>query len=150
VISGVSQCITDTTREALPGGELEGMSVTATMAVGATDDTAYQRWVAVADAFGDVEDVDNALAMGGYTVMASLLTALEGAEGEVTPASAAETIKSMDEAEYPGADDVTFQCGGTVYPEQPAVCTNQSLQATLDADGNPASYEVADPTDILP
>jgi branched-chain amino acid transport system substrate-binding protein len=150
VISGVSQCITDTTREALSGGELEDMAVTATMAVGADDDTAYQRYVAVADTYGDIADVENALAMGGYTVMSSLLTALEGAEGEVTPASVAETIKSMEEAEFPGADGVTFQCGGTVYPKQPAVCTNQSLQATLDADGNPASYEVADPSDVLP
>jgi branched-chain amino acid transport system substrate-binding protein len=148
--SGVSQCITDATREALPGGELEGFSVTATMAVGDDSNEAYQRYVAVMGAYGDVEDVDNALGMGGYTVMASLLTALDGLEGEVTTESVAETVKSMEAADYPGATGVTFQCGGSAYEPQPAVCTNQSLQATLDADGNPTGYEVADPTDILP
>lgn len=148
--SGVSQCITDATREALSGGELEGFSVTAIMAVGAEDDTAYQRYVAVMDEYGEVADVENALGMGGYTVMASLLTALDGLEGEVTPESVAEAIKTMDEADYPGADGMTFQCGGSAYEPNPAVCTNQSLQATLDANGNPTGYEVADPTDILP
>jgi hypothetical protein len=29
------------------------------------------------------------------------------------------------------------------------VCTNGSLRAVLDADGNPASYEPVDSTDIL-
>jgi branched-chain amino acid transport system substrate-binding protein len=102
------------------------------------------------DEYGEVEDVDNALGMGGYTVMASLLTALDGLDGEVTPDSVAETVKSMDEADYPGATGMSFQCGGSAYEPQPAVCTNQWLQATLDADGNPPGYEVADPTDILP
>jgi hypothetical protein len=30
------------------------------------------------------------------------------------------------------------------------VCSNGSLRATLDADGNPASYEPVDSTEILP
>ena len=61
-------------------------------------------------------DVDNALAMGAYTTMASLATALAGISGDITPATAAEAIKTMDEADYPGAAGLTFQCGGTVFP----------------------------------
>ena len=64
--------------------------------------------------------------------------------------AAAQAIKSMDEADYPGADGLTFQCGGSAFPAQPAVCSNNSLRATLDAEGNPASYEAVDSTDILP
>jgi hypothetical protein len=44
-------------------------------------------------------------------------------------------------------------CSGVLtmrFAEQPAVCSNGSLRATLDAEGNPASYEAVDSTDILP
>jgi branched-chain amino acid transport system substrate-binding protein len=150
-ITAVSQCITDATREAVPGEVLENVSITATMAVGATDDAAYQLYQAVMGEYGTaVADVDNALAMGGYTVMSSLAAALQGiSPDDVTPASAAEAIKTMEPADYPGAAGLTFQCGGTAYPPQPAVCSNNSLRATLDAEGNPASYEPVDSTDIL-
>jgi branched-chain amino acid transport system substrate-binding protein len=150
-ITSISQCITDATREGVSGGGLEGISITATQAVGAADDPAYQLYEAVMVEYGqDVEDVPNALAMGGYTIVSSLAAALDGVSGDITPATAAETIKAMQETDYPGADGITFQCGGSAFPEQPAVCTNQSLRAVLDADGNPASYEAVDSTDILP
>jgi branched-chain amino acid transport system substrate-binding protein len=148
-IGAVSQCITDATREALPD-DLEGISVLATMALGDTSDPAYQLYQAVMGAFGqEVEDVDNSLGMGGYTVMSTLLTALGELSGEVTPETAAEAIKAMPESDYPGADGITFQCGGSQFPSQPAVCSNQSLRATLDADGNPASYEVIDASEAV-
>ncbi|HET8618690.1 MAG TPA: ABC transporter substrate-binding protein [Acidimicrobiales bacterium] len=149
-ITSIAQCITDATRQALPG-QLEGIDITSTMALGDTSDPAYQLYEEVIATFGeDVEDVENATAMGGYTAMSSLITALQGISGEVTPQSAAAAIRSMEEADYPGADGLTFQCGGTAYEPQPAVCSNGSLRATLDADGNPASYEAVDSTDILP
>ena len=88
--------------------------------------------------------------MGGYVAMASLLTSLEEISGEITVESIIDTIKSMPEAELPGGGGMTYQCGGSAAPELPAVCTNQSLRAVLDADGNPASYEAVDSTDILP
>jgi branched-chain amino acid transport system substrate-binding protein len=104
----------------------------------------------VIDAFGDdVQDPENATAMGAYTVMGSLAAALEGMSGDITPESVGETINAMSEAEFPGADGVTFQCGGSAYEPEPAVCTNQSLRAVLDAEGNPASYEVVDSTEIV-
>lgn len=149
-ITSISQCITDTTREAVPGEQLEGISLTATMAVGDTDDPAYQLYQAVMGTFGaDVADVDNALAMGAYTTMASLAASLEGISDDITPATVAEAITTMDEADYPGADGLTFQCGGTAFPSQPAVCSNNSLRATLDAEGLPASYEPVDSSDIV-
>jgi branched-chain amino acid transport system substrate-binding protein len=148
-ITSISQCITDATREAL-GDQLEGINITATQAVGDTDDAKYQLYEAVMATYGqDVEDVNNALAMGGYTTTASMATALAEAEGDITPETAAEAIKAMPESEYPGADGLMFQCGGSAFPSQPAVCTNQSLRATLDAEGNPASYEPIDPSDSL-
>jgi branched-chain amino acid transport system substrate-binding protein len=149
-ITTVAQCITDATRDALPGGELEGVSIIATQAVGATDDPAYQLYEAVMATYGDdVEDVENALAMGGFTVMASLATSLEGIEGDITSQTVASTINEMPEADFPGADGLTFQCGGSMFEAEPAVCTNGSLRAVLDAEGNPARYEPVDSTEIL-
>jgi branched-chain amino acid transport system substrate-binding protein len=149
-ITAVSQCITDATREALAGGGLEGISLVATMALGAEDDETYQRYLAVVDAYGDdVEDVENINGFGGYVAMTSLAASLDGIEGDITPDTVTETIKSMPETGYPGADGMTFQCGGTAFEPAPAVCTNQSLRATLDAEGNPASYEPVDSTEIL-
>jgi branched-chain amino acid transport system substrate-binding protein len=150
-IATVSQCITDATRKGVPSPGLKGIAITATQAVGDTSDTAYQRYQAVMSTYGkDVKDVPNALAMGGYTAMSSLAEGLAGVTGDVTPASAAAAIKSMKKADFPGADGITFQCGGTAFPAQPAVCTNQSLSATLDANGEIAKYEPVDSTDILP
>lgn len=143
-ITSISQCITDATREAV-GSDLEGISIIATQAVGASDDPAYQLYEAVMATYGDdVEDVDNALAMGAYTTTYALATALQEVEGEVTTESAAEAIRSMPESDYPGADGLTFQCGGSAFPDSPAVCMNGSLRATLDGEGNPASYEAVD------
>jgi branched-chain amino acid transport system substrate-binding protein len=149
-ITTISQCITDVTREAIPGDQLEGISITAIMALGATDDEAYQLYQAVMGTYGtEVTDVDNALTMGAYTTMASLAAALGGISGDITSARAAEAIKSMDEADYPGAAGLTFQCGGSAFPSEPAICSNNSLRASLDAEGVPASYEPVDSTDIL-
>lgn len=150
-IATVSQCITDATRKGVPNGGLEGVNITATQAVGAKDDTAYQRYEAVMAKYGtDVKDVPNALAMGGYTAMSSLAESLAGIKGDITTETAASAIKAMKKSDYPGADGITFQCGGSAFPAQPAVCTNQSLRATLDKDGNVAKYDPVDSTDILP
>lgn len=150
-ITSITQCITDVTREQVPGEQLEGIKLTSTAALGDEENEAYQRYQAVMGAYGqDVEDVDNFLGFGAYTIMASLASALEGIEGDITPETVTETIKSMPETDYPGAEGMSFQCGGSAFPEQPAVCTNQSLAAELDANGQPSGYEVVDPTDILP
>jgi branched-chain amino acid transport system substrate-binding protein len=149
-ISGVAQCITDATREALPAEQLEGIEITATIALGDDEDPAYQLYEAVMATYGEnVDDVENALSMQAYAVMASLATAMDGVEGDITPETATEAIKAMPESEYPGAGGVTFQCGGEAFPEQPAVCTNQSLRAILDAEGVPASYEAIDSSDAV-
>ena len=149
-ITSISQCVTDATREALPAESLEGVSLLSLLAIGDDDDAAYQLYQAVVGTYGeDVEDVDNALGMGAYTTMASLGLALEGIEGDITHETVIETIKSMDEADYPGAEGLTFQCGGSASPDQPAVCSNGALRAVLDASGEATTYEPSDASDAL-
>jgi branched-chain amino acid transport system substrate-binding protein len=149
-ITSVSQCITDATREALPGGELEGISIISSYAIGAADDPSYQLYEAVMETYGgDLDDVADIYPMGAYTVMSALATALEGISGDITPQSVTQTIKAMPEQELPGGGGATFQCGGSAVASLPAVCTNQWLRTTLDAEGQPSGYEVQDSSDIL-
>ena len=148
-VTAVSQCITDGTREALPGDQLEGIYVTSGVALGATDDPTYQRFEAVMGAYGDDVDLGSNVSMVGYTVMAALATSLDGIVGDITPATVTQAIKAMPEAELPGGGGVTFRCGGSAMATNPALCSNQWLRATLDPDGEPASYDAIDSTDIL-
>jgi branched-chain amino acid transport system substrate-binding protein len=148
-IAAITQCITDGTREAMPGG-LEGINVLSTLALGATDDPTYQTYQAVMGEYGqEVEDVDNLIAMGGYAAVAALGTALEGLSGEATPATVVEAVRAMPESEYPGGGGVTYRCNGEADPKIPPTCTNQWLRTTLDADGNPTTYTVEDSTDLV-
>jgi branched-chain amino acid transport system substrate-binding protein len=149
-IASVSQCITDATRTAVPGDVLEGTFITSTVALGATDDPTFQLYEAVMDAYGqDVQHVANAGTMSGYAAMAALLTSLADISGAITPQTVLETIRAMPEAELPGAGGVTFRCDGSADPALPAVCTNQALRTQLDGEGQPASYEVVDASDVL-
>jgi|RhiMethySRZTD1v2_1073278.scaffolds.fasta_scaffold03358_7 branched-chain amino acid transport system substrate-binding protein len=148
-VTAVSQCITDATRDALPGEQLEGTFVTSGVAVGAADDPTYQLYEAVVSAYGHDVDVENNVSMVGYTVTAALATSLDGITGDITPATVTEAIKAMPEAELPGGGGVRFRCGGSSMATNPALCSNQWLRATLDAHGEPASYDAVDSTDIL-
>jgi branched-chain amino acid transport system substrate-binding protein len=144
-VTSITQCITDATREAVAGDVLEGIFVTSTIALGADDDPTFQLYEEIVDTFGEgIQDSVNATAMGGYVAMASLLTSLEELSGDVTVESVIEAIKSMPEADVPGGGGMTFQCGGSADPAQPAVCTNQSLRTALDTEGQPTEYEVVD------
>jgi branched-chain amino acid transport system substrate-binding protein len=149
-ITTVAQCVTDATREAVPGEQLEGISLTANVALGAEDDETFQLYQAVMDAFGDdVEDVNNPITMSAYTAVGALVTAMADVEGDITPESVNEAIKAMPESELPGGGGVMYQCGGSALATQPAVCTNQWLRTSLDGEGQPAGYEVVDSSAIL-
>jgi branched-chain amino acid transport system substrate-binding protein len=144
-ITTITQCITDATREAVDSSVLEGMYVTATAAVGATDDPGYQLYVAIMEKYTDDSDIDNGITMGAYVSMASFLTGLEKLKGDVTTESVNSTIKAMDKTLMPGGGGLEYQCGGTAVPATPSVCTSQVLQAKLDAEGKPAEYTVGNP-----
>ena len=149
-VTSITQCVTDATREAVAGETLEGMYLTSSLALGATDDPTYQLYQAVMSEYGDdVGDVENATSMGGYTAMASLATSLEGISADVTRESVVATIKTMPEQELPGGGGMTFRCGGSAVASQPAVCSSQWLRTQLDAEGRPTSYEPIDSTDLL-
>jgi branched-chain amino acid transport system substrate-binding protein len=78
-----------------------------------------------------------------------LATALADVTGDVTPASAIAAIEAMPESDLPGGAGMTYQCGGSAIESMPAVCSNQWLRTTLDADGQPTDYEPVDSSEIL-
>jgi branched-chain amino acid transport system substrate-binding protein len=143
-VSSVSQCITDATREQSPKDILDGMHLTALTTVGATDDPGYQLYDAVMRQYSDIEEIDNPITMSAYTTVSSLLTSLAGLEGEVTPDTANKAIRSMQESEIPGAGGMKFQCNATASEQYPSVCSAQTLQSQLDANGRPVEYTVAE------
>ena len=148
-ISGVSYCFTDATRTAL-GSDLEGISVLAPLADGATDDPTYQLYQAVmAEYGGDVDEADGYYALSGYAAVATLAAALETIEGDVDTETVAATIRAMPETELPAGGGGTFRCGGSAVPDLPAVCTNQWLRGELDATGEVASYTLEDSSEVV-
>jgi branched-chain amino acid transport system substrate-binding protein len=149
-ITAISQCVTDATRDALPGG-LEGVNVLSTLALGATDDPTFELYQAVMATYGgDVTDINNLTSMGGYAAVASLATALQGiGADDITRATVIEAIRSMPESAYPGGGGMSYQCNGQAFPEAPPVCSNQWLRTQLDADGHPTAYTVEDSTDLF-
>ena len=148
-VTAVSQCMTDATREALAGEQLEGTYVTSGVAVGADDDPTYQLYEAVMDAYGENVEVDSQVSVVGYSVVAALATSLEGMSGDVTPATVTQAVKAMPEAELPAGGGVMFRCGGSSSTTSPALCSNEWLRATLGPDGQPTGYEAVDSTDLV-
>ncbi|MEX5712181.1 ABC transporter substrate-binding protein [Parafrankia sp. FMc6] len=147
-LSGVSQCVTDATREAVPGEELEGMVIAAATPTG-VDNPSTRLYEAVVDAYG--EDIDTSVPEGMimFTALAGFQTALEGISGDdVTHETVIETIKSMPEQELPGAGGMHFRCNGKAGATTPAVCVRGGLVTTLDAEGRPSTYEVLGSTPI--
>ncbi|UDY37638.1 ABC transporter substrate-binding protein [Dermatobacter hominis] len=148
-ITAVNQCITDATRTAMPG-QLGGINLLATLAVGAVDDPTYELYLAVMGAYAPtVEDLANATTVGGYAAVAALATALQDLSGDVTPETVASAIKKMPESDFPAGGGIRFRCGGSAMPASPAVCTNQWLRTVTDADGNPTEYTVEDSSNLF-
>lgn len=141
-IATVAPCITDATRTAIPGDYLEGMVVSSPAPVGVEDEsTELYRTVLETFGAGDV-DTTRISGVGTFLVFTGLDVGLDGLDGDITPESVIDTMKSMEEADLPGGGGLTIQCGGSAVPDSPAVCTDQGLYTTLDAEGQPETFEV--------
>jgi branched-chain amino acid transport system substrate-binding protein len=80
--------------------------------------------------------------------MGAFGAALKGLKGDVTSASVLSTIKGMDWTVVPGTGGLHFRCSGKADPTQPAVCSNATNAATLDAKGVAASYTPVNDAEI--
>ncbi|CAI7975299.1 ABC-type branched-chain amino acid transport systems periplasmic component-like protein [Frankia sp. Hr75.2] len=146
-LAAIAHCITDATREAVPGDFLEGMTVTATAPLG-SDDPAVRLFEAVMKTYGKDIDTTEAGAAGMYLTVSALHSALEGITGDLTPATVTAKIKAMPEKDLPGATGLRFRCNGKAYPTLPAECSRGGLITTLDEKGQPTTYEAVGVTPI--
>jgi branched-chain amino acid transport system substrate-binding protein len=140
--TAITQCITDATRTALPG-QLEGIVVSSAAPVGAEDEST-ELYRAVTETYGNDIDTSRIAGYGAFMAVAGLAAAVEDISGEITVESITATIQSMPERDLPGSGGLTFHCGVEVVPGSPAVCVVGSLRTTLDAEGQPTTYEVSE------
>ena len=146
-VTGVSQCISDRTREAVPGDVLEGMLVPATVPLG-VDNPSTRLFNAVATTYGEDVDTSRVAALSMFTVLAAFQTATGGISGDVTPETVIAAIKAMPETDLPGAGGLRFRCNGKADATMPAVCVRGGLVTTLDSEGQPSEYEAVGVTPI--
>nr|WP_083418914.1 ABC transporter substrate-binding protein [Pseudofrankia sp. BMG5.36] len=146
-VSGISQCITDATRKAVPASVLSGMVVSATVPNGGSDPSTAL-YDAVIKTYGHGIDNTAISGRGMFVTLGALATALEGISGDITPKSVIATIKAMPERELPGVAGLRFRCNGKAAPDTPAVCVRGGLSTTLDDKGQPTKFEVLGSTPI--
>lgn len=146
----ISFCATDAMRDALGGtGVLEGMRLGASDTLGDGSDPSTVQYNAVMDAYA-ASDIprDSSSPSAIYSSFAGLALGTAGLEGEVTPESVIEAMRSMDNEVLPGTGGRLFRCNGNASPSGPAVCSASGLSATLDAEGFPVSYAVFNDEEI--
>ena len=86
--------------------------------VGVEDGTT-ELYRAVADEYGEDIDTSRIAGVGAFVVVAGFATAVEGIAGDVTPESVVAAMRSMPEAELPGAGGLRFRCDGEAVPGSP-------------------------------
>ncbi|CUU59259.1 branched-chain amino acid transport system substrate-binding protein [Parafrankia irregularis] len=147
-ITSIAQCVTDATREAVPGDFLEGMTVSASAPLG-TDNPSSRLYNAVVDAYGSGDiDTSTVTGMTMFITLSGLQAATADISGDITPATVTAAIKAMPEKELPGTGGMKFRCNGKAFTNTPAVCVRGGLVTTLDGKGQPAEYKTLGNTPI--
>jgi branched-chain amino acid transport system substrate-binding protein len=114
------------------------------------DDAEYKLYAAVMEKFATKKvELDGAApAANGLTVALAFGRAVAGLKGDATRESVIAAISSMSAQKLPIGGGLTFRCNRP-DPKQTSVCSTGALGTTLDADGNPAKYEVLDVSSLL-
>jgi branched-chain amino acid transport system substrate-binding protein len=75
-----------------------------------------------------------------FNALSGFGIATHGLNGDVTPQSIITATKAMPWSVLPGSGGTHIRCNGKADTNQPAVCTNALLAATLDAQGHAVKY----------
>jgi branched-chain amino acid transport system substrate-binding protein len=148
-ITTIPNCLTDATRTAVPADFLKGMQTASVAPWDNPKDPAIKQYNAVLDKYA-TEQIDRSIirGLGPFIVLGGLNAATQNLKGEVTPASIIAATKAMPWSVLPGTGGLHFRCNGKADPDQPAVCSNNTLIATLDATGKAKSYTPVGDTQI--
>jgi branched-chain amino acid transport system substrate-binding protein len=140
-VTSIPQCISDATRQAVPGDFLKGMKISATSPTDDPKNPSTKQYYAVLDNYG-ASNVDKS-SIGGwamYEALAGTSVATHDLKGDATPQTITAAAKAMPWSLLPGAGGVHFRCNNKADPTQPAVCTNGLLAGTLNAKGKVTKY----------
>lgn len=81
-------------------------------------------------------------ASSGYQVVMALAAATDNIQGDVTPASVKEALRTAKAVEMPAGGGITFTCDGTAVPQMPSICSRQMLIGEIDDQGVPVNLKV--------
>jgi len=148
-VTAIPQCFSDATRTAVPTDFLDGIQVAATAPIDNPKDPSIKQYYAVLDKFG-ASDVDKSRITGisMFQGLGGLNIATQNLKGEATPAAIIAAARAMPWSVVPGTGGLHARCNGKAQPNNPAVCMNGSLAATLDASGKAKTYTVVNDTEI--
>jgi len=140
-VTSIPQCLSDATRTAVSGDFLKGMKISATSPLDDPKNPSMKQYYAVLDKFG-ASSVDKSNIGGAamYMAVAGFAAANKGLKGDPTSAALSEATKKMDWTVLPGSGGLHFRCNSKADPTQPAVCSNGTLVAQLNSQGNVTKY----------
>ena len=143
-ITTISYCITDAMRKAVPGNVVKGVRFSAEAPFGDTSDPSMRQYAAILDKYtkGQVPPADQP-ALTVFESVAAISVGTRDLKGAVTPASITAAMKAMKTSVLPASGGRVFRCDGKASPAGPAVCAVSTITASLDANGMPTDYAVA-------
>lgn len=74
-------------------------------------------------------------AVTGYQGALGLYRAVAGLQGDVTPSTVTEAIRSAENVVLPAGDGITMTCNGEAVPGQPSLCSNELIMLTMKDGG---------------
>lgn len=135
-------CDADSVRTAR-GAKLEGITVSAPGKVIAGDSTDIDLYNAILDEYApDLEKREDPVPLYTYAVWAAARDSLEDLEGEITPETIIETLRSMPNRRLRTFGDAQIRCNGKADPVYPAACANAATIGVLDEAGRLADVRV--------
>ena len=131
--------------------DLPGLKGSIMLSVSSTDAKMpeVKLYNAVMDKYAGKNAEKGSRAEPGYQSVVGFARAMAGLQGDLTAESVKATIAAMPPTAYPIADGLTFQCNKTQVSIAPNICSNSSLQTTLDAKGHGTKYTVLDGSTVL-
>ena len=143
-ITTISYCITDAMRKAVPGNVVKGVRFSAEAPFGDTADPSMRQYAAILDKYakGKVPFADQP-ALTVFESVAAISVGAQDLKGPVTPASVTAAMKAMKTSVLPVSGGRVFRCNGKASAAGPAVCAVSTITGSLDANGMPTDYAVA-------
>ena len=122
-ITTIPQCLTDTTRQAVPATFLKGMQIGATSPVDNTNRRSSSTTPSPRSSGRPTSTGASPVASRMFTSLGGFAVANKALTGEVTPQTLIATTKAMPWSVLPGTGGLHFRCNGKADPTQPATCS---------------------------